>query len=260
MAQSEGAASARSEGSAAAVGREGPGGPTGPVLAVFTHPDDCEIACGATLARWAAAGAEVVVVVVSDGEKGSQDPAEDRRALVATRHEEARAAAAAMGAREVRFLDVVDGEVENTPALRAELVRTVREVRPARVLCPDPTAWFFGTGYYNHRDHRATGEAVLDAVSPAAGNPHFFPEQLADGLGVWKVRDVWLAPTLEPNHVEDVTGFVETKLAALACHASQLASDQLGFFREWIGREAAEAGARIGAEHGESFRVLNLED
>lgn len=230
----------------------------GPVLAVYTHPDDCEISCGATLAKWAANGREIHLLVLTDGEKGSQDPARDRDALVATRRDEQRAGAARMGLAGVEFLDYVDGELENTPAVRTDIARLIRRLRPRAVVCPDPTAWFFGNQYYNHRDHRMTGQATLDAIAPGAGNPHFFPEQLAEGLGPWDVPEVWLTPTLEPNHVEDVTGFLEAKLEALAKHESQLADNQLDFFERWIPVEAEEAGRKVGVTHGESFRVLNL--
>lgn len=228
------------------------------VLAVYAHPDDCEISAGATLAKWAAAGREVHIVAVSDGEKGSQDPNLDRRELVALRKVESMSAARVLGAAEVRFLDVVDGEVENTKALRERVVRIVRELHPRIVLTHDPTAWFFDNRYYNHHDHRATGELVLDAVSPAAGNPHFFPEQLGEGLLPWDVPEVWLSPTLEPNHTEDVSGYVETKIASLAEHASQLGDDQLAFFKDALPAWAKEAGERIGTEAGEGFRILRF--
>src|SRR5205823_8453535 len=123
------------------------------VLAVFTHPDDAEIGAGATLAKWAAGGRDVTLVVVSDGAKGSQDPSRDREGLVRLRRDETRAGAARLGVAGVEFLDVVDGEVENTPELRADLARVIRRVRPRIVVAPDPTAWFFGNEYYNHRDH-----------------------------------------------------------------------------------------------------------
>src|SRR5439155_16499723 len=116
----------------------------------------------------------------------------------------------------------------------------------------------YGAVYYNHADHRAAGIATLDAIAPGAGNPHFFPEQLGEGLGVWDVPEVWMAPTVEPNHREDVTGFIETKIAALEEHASQLAEDQLEFFRTWIPTQAEDDGRQLGVRHAEAFRVLRL--
>jgi len=114
------------------------------------------------------------------------------------------------------------------------------------------------SAYYNHSDHRTVGWIALDAVYPGSGNPHFFPEQLGEGLAVQDVFDVWLGWTNEPNHAEDITGFFSTKVDALAKHASQLA-DGIRHFEEFMGKEAAvEVGRRIGVEHAEEFRVLDL--
>jgi LmbE family N-acetylglucosaminyl deacetylase len=159
---------------------------------------------------------------------------------------------------DARVLDTHDGELENTADVRETVVRAIREIRPTTLVTCDPTAWFFENRYYNHSDHRMAGAIALDAVFPGSGNPHFFAEHLAEGLGAWSVRDVRLTWTLEPNHHEDVTGFIQTKMLALAAHASQVDGDMLGFFEEWIPKEAAEAGAAIGVEHAESFRVLDL--
>jgi LmbE family N-acetylglucosaminyl deacetylase len=132
-------------------------------------------------------------------------------------------------------------------------------VRPDTVISCDPTAWFFGNRYFNHADHRTAGEAALDAVFPGAGNPHFFTEQLAGGLSPWKVPEIWLGWTIEPNHRQDITGFLDVKLAALAEHRSQVEGDMLGFFQEWLPAEAEENGKKIGAQHAEAFRVLSLD-
>jgi LmbE family N-acetylglucosaminyl deacetylase len=231
----------------------------GSVLAVFAHPDDAEISSGGTLARWAREGRAVHLLVLTNGDRGSDDPAQDRAELARTRHAETEAAAAALGMAGCRLLDVHDGELENTPSVRAEIARTIREVRPAIVVSCDPTAWFFGNRYFNHADHRTAGAAALDAVFPGAGNPHFFAEQLAEGLSTWSVPEVWLGWTTEPNHHQDITGFLEVKLDALAEHRSQVEGDMLGFFRQWLPAEAEESGKKIGVQHAEAFRVLTLE-
>jgi len=95
-------------------------------------------------------------------------------------------------------------------------------------------------------------------VFPGAGNPHFFAEQLAEGLSPWKVPEFWLGWTNEPNHYQDVTGFIDMKLKALAEHRSQLQGGVLGFFEEWLPAEAEENGRKIGVQHAEAFRVLRL--
>src|SRR5262249_13700773 len=114
------------------------------ILAVFTHPDDCEIASGGTLAKWASEGKPVVLASLTDGRRGSQDPNEDIEALILTRRRESEAGAARMGFKDVRFFDSQDGELENTREVRRDVARLVRELHPGLVVTVDPTAWFFG--------------------------------------------------------------------------------------------------------------------
>jgi LmbE family N-acetylglucosaminyl deacetylase len=240
----------------------------GPVLGIFAHPDDAEISCGATLAKFAAAGRAVHLLILTNGDRGSQDPALDRAALAATRARESEDAGRIMGLAGVSVSDTPDGELENSAAIRARVVREIRRVRPGTVISCDPTAWFFdnhGTtlnagaaGFYNHSDHRTAGVIALDSVYPGSGNPHYFAEHLSEGLEPWDVYDIWLGWTREPNHFEDVTGFVDAKVEALLVHASQVQGDGIRFFQEWLPKEAEEAGRRIGVAHAEAFRVLDL--
>jgi LmbE family N-acetylglucosaminyl deacetylase len=136
-------------------------------------------------------------------------------------------------------------------------VRIVRELRPDVVLCPDPTSVFFGDGYVNHRDHRITGWATLDAVSPASGNPHYFPELLASGLEVHQPRAVFLSGTFEPNVWIDIADTLDRKIEALFCHASQLA-DTSDWFRDFLRETAAAAGRAAGITYAEGFRRIRL--
>ncbi|MDP9441520.1 MAG: PIG-L family deacetylase, partial [Actinomycetota bacterium] len=122
------------------------------VLALYAHPDDADVSCGGTMARWAAAGAAVQVVVCAAGDKGSSDAAVDPAGLARRRAAEVAAAAAALGLSGHHLLGHPDGELQNEPPLREELVTLVRRHRPDTVLCPDPTAVFFGATYVNHRD------------------------------------------------------------------------------------------------------------
>lgn len=230
---------------------------TGPALAVFAHPDDAEICAGGTLAKWAATGREVHLLVLTNGDRGSSDPWTDRAELAATRRAETEAAARILGLTSVQVLDVHDGELENTTEMREAVIRRIRVVRAETVLSCDPSAWFFEERYYNHSDHRRAGEIALDAVFPGAGNPHYFAEHIAEGLDVREVHDVWLGWTNEPNHHEDVSGYFGAMMEALAAHTSQV-EDGIRFFEEMLEREAREAGARIGVAHAESYRLLDL--
>ena len=181
-------------------------------LAVGAHPDDIEFGCGATVAKWSAAGCEVFHLVLTDGAKGTWDPGADRDALVALRQAEARAAAAALGSSEVFFLGRTDGELENTAAERWEVSRLIRTLRPAVVLGHDP--W---RRYRLHPDHRHAGFIVTDALV-AARDPLFFPDQ---GLAPHRPEALLLWEADQPNHVESVSGFETAKVAGLLAHESQ---------------------------------------
>ena len=196
-------------------------------LAVGAHPDDIEFGCGATLAKWAAAGSRLHHLILTDGSKGSWDPAADVSALVAAREAECIAAAmvidgpsSTQGGADavpdrVLFLHRVDGELENTVEERRELVRIIRQVRPAVLIGHDP--W---RRYRLHPDHRAAGFLTLDALV-AARDPHFFPEL---GMEPHRPQVLLLFEADLPNHVEVVSGFESQKIGALLCHRSQFES------------------------------------
>jgi LmbE family N-acetylglucosaminyl deacetylase len=227
------------------------------VLAVYAHPDDPEISAGGTLARWADAGADVYIVVTTRGDKGTSDPDADLEALTAVRSRETQKAAKVLGVTALPHLDHPDGELEDDRVLRLELVRLVRKLQPDVVCCPDPTAVFFGDGYINHRDHRATGWATIDAVAPAAATPAYFPELREEGLDVHHVRAVYLSGTLEPNLWVDVGATLERKIEALFCHESQLVETG-DWFREFLRESALAAGRAAGVTYAEAFRRIVL--
>jgi LmbE family N-acetylglucosaminyl deacetylase len=154
-------------------------------------------------------------------------------------------------------LSTHDGELENTSIIREAVTRRIREVRAETVVSCDPTAVFFENRYYNHSDHRTAGWIALDSCFPGSGNPHFFSEQLGEGLRTQDVFDVWLGWSNEPNRTEDVSGFFDAKVQALGRHASQL-TEGIRFWDEAMRKEAKASGAKIGVELAEEFRVLDL--
>ncbi|MEL7674938.1 MAG: PIG-L family deacetylase, partial [Chloroflexota bacterium] len=159
------------------------------VMGIFAHPDDPEFFCGGTFAKWAAEGREVIFVLATSGDKGSGDFSLTSEALVQMREAEERAAAAQLGVQDVIFLRYPDGELQPTLDLRRQLTRLIRLKRPDIVVTNDPTARWYGTTYLNHPDHRAIGDAALDAVFPAARDHLNFPELYRDeGLQPHKVR------------------------------------------------------------------------
>jgi len=222
-------------------------------LAVYAHPDDPEVSCGGTLAHWARGGADVRLVVVNAGDKGSPDAATDPAELTERRAREVDAAAGVLGLAGVERMGLPDGEVTNDLALRARLVGLIRTHRPDIVVCPDPTAIFFGDSYVNHRDHREVGWAVVDAVAPAAASPLYFPETGPPH----QVAGLLLSGTFEPDVWVDISDSLELKVAAVQCHESRVGGDP-ALVAELLRTRTAESGAQVGVSHAESFRRLRF--
>ena len=226
------------------------------VLVVMAHPDDPEFACGGTIARWVREGKYVGYLIITSGDKGTDDPTMTRERLMAIREEEQRAAARVLGVHEVHFLRYPDGELFPTLDLRRDIAYHIRRFRPDIVVCQDPTAYYFGDTYINHPDHRAAGEATLAAVFPLARDWLNFPEHLAEGLYPHKVRDVYISTTPNPTTWVDITDFIEIKLEAILQHKSQV-KDPDALVERWKERLRAvdESGRTI---YREGFRVMHL--
>lgn len=186
------------------------------LLAVSAHPDDVEFTSGGSLARWSDEGWIVHLVVCTDGSKGSQNPEDDPQTLAALRREEQEEAAHTLGVRRVIWLGYPDGELAQTGELVEQLARHIRLFRPNRLLTWD--AW---KPYQLHPDHRAAGLSAMDAVL-AAGNPHFFPGHLAEGLKPYRMEEAYLYGSDQPDAVVDITGTFKRKMAAIECHRSQV--------------------------------------
>jgi LmbE family N-acetylglucosaminyl deacetylase len=226
------------------------------VLLILAHPDDPEFFCGATLARWVREGKEITYLLATCGSKGSDNPGTVPDMLCTNRQEEQRDAASVIGARDVIFLNYPDGELVNTLELRRDLVRHIRRYTPDIIVTCDPTTYFRLGAFLNHSDHRTIGAAALDAIFPAAGNPMYFPELLAEGLKPHTPREVWISLTNEPNTWVDVSDTVEVKLAALRAHKSQI-KDYAAL--EQRVRDRLRRKEDNGREwYGESFRVLRM--
>jgi LmbE family N-acetylglucosaminyl deacetylase len=226
------------------------------VLVVAAHPDDAEFGAGGTVARWVAEGTEVGYLIATRGDKGSDDPNVDLGALAARREAEQREAAAVVGVTRVDFLDEPDGQVEPTLALRERITRAIRAFRPEIVMTHDPTVLFVNNEWVNHPDHRAVGQATVDAVFPTARDPLNFREHLDAGLGPWKVAELFLWSTNEANQLVDIGDTLDRKIAALERHASQFrAFDEIA---RWVRRRSEELGERAGYRAAEGFRRVTL--
>jgi LmbE family N-acetylglucosaminyl deacetylase len=225
------------------------------ILVILAHPDDPEFFCGATLARWARAGHEIHYFLLTNGNKGGS-PELTPAKLSAIRHVEQQKAATIIGTRSVEFLDLEDGYLVPSLELRKEIVRIIRREKPDILVTCDPTMLFNWMGRVNHPDHRAAGQVVLDAVFPAAGNNHFFPELLEEGLQPHTPREVWVSLPSNPTVSLDVTDTWEQKLDALKEHASQI-GDPIVFEQRMRSRHTEDSTDEA-PRFEEKFRVLKL--
>lgn len=224
-------------------------------MVVAAHPDDIESWCAGTLARSVDAGATVRLLLVTSGERGTNDPAAAPQAIAARREGEARAAAKALGIADVAFLHHRDGDVENTKVLRGQLAEWIRRWRPKILFTHDPDHPL--PAYISHRDHRIVGRATLDAVYPLARDPLAFPEQIRAGLTAHAVRHVWLFASAVAHVTVDISATFDIKIAARLAHESQTA-DPAALPSAWRAR-AATAGATAGVSVAEAFTVLTLD-
>ena len=224
------------------------------ILVIVAHPDDAEFGCGGSVARWVDEGREVFYCILTNGNRGSDDPAMMPEPLATIREAEQRAAARALGVKDLVFLGYPDGELEDTREARRDVVRTIRRFRPDRILSQNPFPSL--NPYSGHRDHRHAGRLALDAVYPYARDRLHFPELLAEGWQPHKVREVYLMGYTESDVVVDITATMERKLTALRCHASQV-KDFAGVEGR-VRERAADLGKPHGYTYAEAFRLIEL--
>jgi LmbE family N-acetylglucosaminyl deacetylase len=188
-------------------------------LAIAAHPDDLEYGVAAAVAAWTESGREVSYLLVTRGEAGIDDMAPQKARHVRT--EEERRSAAIVGVHDVRFLDHPDGVVVEGLALRRDLAREIRRMRPDLVVTGNHHETF-GPGHWNSADHRAVGRAAIDAVADA-GNRWIFPELLDEGFSPWTgVRHIAVAVSPNATHAFAVSDQLDRAIASLAEHREYL--------------------------------------
>lgn len=225
-------------------------------LFIVAHPDDIEFGVAGTAAVWVRQGARVIYVLVTDGNVGSHEDGMTAEHLAEVRRAEQTAAANVVGA-ECVFLGYHDGFVQPTLELRKDLVRLIRQYKPDVVVSLDPTNYFPSESYINHPDHRAVGQATLDAVFPAAEMTLLYEDLAAEGLVGHKVNYVYIQFSDKVNYYVDITETIDLKVEALRQHASQLGDwDPAEEIRSW----AADSGKKVGFEYAETFYRIALHE
>lgn len=219
------------------------------VLAFGAHPDDLEFQIGGTLAKYAARGHRVTMAVVTNGDVGSSTlPMEE---IAAIRHEEAKAAAAVIGA-DLIWIGYHDEFFFHNEESRRRLIDVMRAAEPDVVLAH----W---TDDY-HPDHSFSGQAVRDARIMTAVPNIVTQHPPLKTIPTLFHYDTLAGINFTPEVYVDVSDTFATKKSMLACHVSQ---------DSWIrdifaGTSLAEImevqtkfrGFQAGFRHAEGFRAL----
>jgi LmbE family N-acetylglucosaminyl deacetylase len=227
-------------------------------MSIQAHPDDQEFSIGGTLAKWSKQGCEIISVVITSGDSGSNDPTKDgsyKPILAELREKEQLAANAVLGIKETIFLRYPDGELEPTLALRKDLTRLIRQHKPDTVLTGNPEAWFYGDEYLNHPDHRAAAQAACEATFPSAGSRLMFADLLPAGYEPHEVKRLYVHGTDKSDTWVDITDTMDIKIKALQQHVSQVPVDEVGkWMTEWAEEEAKDKDMK----YAESYKVMVL--
>jgi LmbE family N-acetylglucosaminyl deacetylase len=248
------------------------------VLVIVARPDDAELFAGGTIARMVDEGCAVYYVIATQGDKGSFDL--ERGTVARVREEKGRRAAEVMGVRDVVLLGYPDGELSDVPLkeLRERFIRLIRQFRPQVLMTWDPFA-----PYEIHPDHRTVGLAATEAAEFAC-LPLYHPEHLAEGFQPHYVVEKYFFAINhhDVNKIVDITPYIEKKIKALACHASQVTfmvqgiimqlevagmktkalelknSDYTAGVAMFVHARAQEVGAQIGVAYAEAFRYVRF--
>lgn len=228
-------------------------------LGVAAHPDDLDYGMSGTVANWAAQGTDVYYLILTNGNKGSADTTVKPTDLTRTRRNEQIAAAKILGVKEVFFCDYDDGLLECCPEVKYDVVRYIRKLKPDVVLTMDPSVLYAAErGFINHPDHRAAGQATLDAVYPLARDHLSFPELITqENLPPHKVATLLLLNLEHHNYSVDISATIEKKMAALAAHSSQM--PDLKAIQDRMRDFASRAGTAMGAQYAETYIRIDIQ-
>jgi Uncharacterized proteins, LmbE homologs len=228
-------------------------------MSIQAHPDDQDFSIAGTLAKWAKAGCEVICVVITSGDSGSNDVTKgvDYKAeLARLRETEQLAANKTLGIKQTVFLHYPDGELEPSLALRKDLTRVIRQYKPDVVLSGNPEAWFYGNEYVNHPDHRAAAQAACEAVFPSAGTRLIFTDLLEAGYEPHNVKRLYVHGSEKSDTWIDISETIDIKIEALKKHVSQVEANEV---EKWMRDWAKDEGKEKGLNFAEAYNVMILQ-
>ena len=229
------------------------------VLVVMAHPDDCDFGAGGTIAQWTSQGIEVSYCIITNGDQGGEESGIPLEQMAAVRQQEQRDAGKALGVSSITYLNYRDGWLAPSMELRKEIVKAIRIAKPDRMVVQSPERNYERV-FASHPDHLAAGETAVQAVYPDARNPFAFTDLKEAGFEPWRVREVWMTGSPNPNHFVDITDTFDKKIAALHAHVSQTAHNKEleNMVREW-GQRNAEANGLPEGRIAEIFQVMNTD-
>ncbi len=221
------------------------------IFAIGAHPDDVEMSCGATIAKEISLGKKVGILDLTRGELGTRGSAEIRK-------KEAAAAAKILGVSVRENLNLADGFFENNLSSQMEVIRMIRKYRPDIILCNALDD--------RHIDHGKGSKLVSDACF-LSGLPKIETQVEGKDQQAWRPKHVYHYiqwKELVPDFVVDVTGFMETKLAAVFAYKSQFYEEgskepdtpiSSKNTMESLSYRNRNFGRLIGTEYGEGYNV-----
>lgn len=225
-------------------------------LVIMAHPDDPDFTCSGTAIKMVQQGIKVSYMILTNGDKGNHNPEITRNQLIAMRKIEQRNAAELCGVDEVLFMGEEDGFLRPTRDIRERVTREIRRIRPELIICPDPDRYLVGGGYINHPDHRNAGLVALEAIFPAADNPMFYPEMADEGYLPHKISHLYVIGHADATAKVDITDVIDTKIAAILCHKTQIANPKEAptRWRERWGEEQEDGSMR----YFEQFKAMKF--
>lgn len=229
------------------------------VLVVMAHPDDCDFGAGGTIAQWTARGIHVSYCIITNGDQGGEESGIPLDQMASVRQKEQRDAGKALGVTDITYLNYRDGWLAPSMELRKDIVKAIRIAKPDRMVVQSPERNYERV-FASHPDHLAAGETAVQAVYPDARNPFAFTDLKEAGFEPWRVREVWMTGSPNPNHFVDITETFPKKIAALHAHVSQTAHNKEleKMVREWGERNAQAHGLAEG-RIAEIFQVMNTD-
>jgi LmbE family N-acetylglucosaminyl deacetylase len=223
------------------------------IMLISAHPDDSEFGAAGSVAKWILEGKRVVYVICTSGDKGTDNPDIPSQQLAKIREKEQKDAANVLGVSEVVFLRYPDQGLEDTPDFRKAIVRQIRTYRPEMVITSDPYR-----RYIWHRDHRITGQVVLDAVYPYARDRLAYPDLIEEGLMPHKVKKILFFGTEDVNLRIDITETFHFKLEALRCHKSQIEQMGIPDLDKWLWQRCQKMAQGTDFEVAEVFHQVEV--